>query len=311
MDYQNEHENCCFYHVFRTFVCVVLSLLLGLQVYTYFVGPQDALEGDFTDIKYMVIQLTKGLTEVNRKHETLKREMERISESLPAVAAAAGRAKDALEPSRRGVRHPLDLHDYDRQMADYALETAGARIVDTGETLEHIVYDSPVSWVLHMISSALCRDCPGASSIIRPGTLPGECWAFRGSRGEATIRLLGTVHVHGVSLEHIPPHISPTREISSAPRSFQLEGLEFRGDPYGHDFGIFEYNKDGKPVQYFEVLHPSSKGFSLVRLKIYTNWGHSVYTCVYRVRIHGELVSDQSRPTSLPMKDDGLRIENE
>ncbi|CAH2268195.1 jg8201 [Pararge aegeria aegeria] len=172
-------------------------------------------------------------------------------------------------------------------MADYALETAGARVVDTGETLEHIVYESPVSWVLHMISSILCRECPGASTIIRPGNLPGECWAFRGSRGEATIR-----------------------EISSAPRLFQLEGLEFRGDPYPHDFGTFEYDKNGKPIQYYEVLQSSSKGFNLVRLKVYSNWGHTVYTCVYRVRVHGELISDQARSTA-QVNDDDLRIENE
>ncbi|XP_023953354.2 SUN domain-containing protein 1-like [Bicyclus anynana] len=309
MDYPHEHESC-FRHVFRSFVCVVLSLLLGMQVYTYFIDPQEAMEGDFTDVKYMVLQLTRGLSEVNRKHENLQGQMERISQAMPALAAAAGRAKDALEPSRRGVRQFLDMQDYDRQMIDYALETAGGRVVDTGGTLEHIVFESPVSWMLHMLSSTLCRECPEVNSILRPGNLPGECWAFRGARGEATIRLLGTVHVNGVSLEHIPPHISATREISSAPRLFQLEGLEFRGDPYPHDFGTFEYDKEGKPIQYFEVLHPSPKGFNLVRVKIYSNWGHIVYTCVYRVRIHGELVSDQVRPT-VPPKDDDMRIENE
>lgn len=96
-------------------------------------------------------------------------------------------------------------------MADYALQTAGARVIDTGDTIEHIIYESSVGWVLHVLTSLLCRECLGANAIITPGTLPGECWAFKGSRGEATIKLLGTVLVTGVSLEHIPPHISPTR----------------------------------------------------------------------------------------------------
>lgn len=96
-------------------------------------------------------------------------------------------------------------------MADYALETAGARVVDTGDTIEHFVYETPVTWMLHVFTSLLCRDCPGATAIIQPSTLPGECWAFKGSRGEATIRLLGTVNLSGVSMEHIAPHISPTR----------------------------------------------------------------------------------------------------
>ncbi|CAH2268196.1 jg8202 [Pararge aegeria aegeria] len=130
MDYPFEHESC-FRQVFRTFVCVVLSLLLGLQVYSYFLDPQEALEGDFTDIKYMVMQLTRGLSEVNRKHESLQGEMERISEALPAVAAAAGRAKDALEPSRRSVRHPLDVYDYDRQVI-MIIHLCNPIVVETG-----------------------------------------------------------------------------------------------------------------------------------------------------------------------------------
>lgn len=64
MEYEYEPEGC-FRNVFRSFVCVVLTLLLGLQVYMYFVGPQETLEGDFTDIKYVVMQLTHGLSEVS------------------------------------------------------------------------------------------------------------------------------------------------------------------------------------------------------------------------------------------------------
>ncbi|CAG4940492.1 unnamed protein product [Colias eurytheme] len=292
MDYEYEQEGC-FRNVFKSFVCVVLSLLLGLQVYSYLWGATENIEGDFSDIKYVITQLSHGLTEINRKHERLQTEMERISTALPAVAAAAGRAKEALEPSRY-QRHAVDVHDYDRQIADFALESAGAKIVDTGNTVEHLIYESPVSWALHVLSAMFCRECLGATAIIRPGTLPGECWAFRGSKGEVTIRLLDSVHVTGVSLEHIPPHISPTKEISSAPRLFQLEGLEFRNDPYPHDFGSFEYDKEGKPIQFFEVQAPSAKPYNLVRLRIFSNWGHSVYTCVYRVRVHGELARKQN-----------------
>ncbi|RVE48421.1 hypothetical protein evm_006982 [Chilo suppressalis] len=262
MDYEDDNGGGCLRNAFRSFVCMSLTLLLGLHVYAYFWGPsRDALDGDFSDVRYVVTQLTRGLTEVNRKHERLKGEMERLSSALPAVAAAAERAKDALEPSlRRGSRQSLDTVDYDRQMADYALESAGGRILDTRDTMEHVIYESPVSWALHALTSYVCRECLSARAMIRPGTLPGECWAFKGSRGEATLRLLGTVHITGFSVEHIPAHISPTREISSAPRLIQFEGLEFRSDPYPHDFGSYEYDKEGKPIQYFEVRHPTTKG---------------------------------------------------
>lgn len=87
-----------------------------------------------------------------------------------------------------------------------------------------------------------------------------------------------------------------------------MEGLEYRSDPYPHDFGTFEYDKEGKPIQYFEVLYPSTKGYSLIRIRVLTNWGHPVYTCVYRVRVHGEL---SGRNQNFGADDTEMRIENE
>lgn len=52
--------------------------------------------------------------------------------------------------------------------------------------------------------------------------MPGECWAIKGTTGAVVIRLLGKVLVTGVSLEHIPKTLSPTGEISSAPKEFSV-----------------------------------------------------------------------------------------
>ncbi|XP_073967427.1 SUN domain-containing protein 1-like isoform X2 [Choristoneura fumiferana] len=246
---------------------------------------------------------------VNRKHERLQSEMERVSSALPAVAAAAGRARDALGPALRPGRG-FDLADYDRQLGDYALESAGARILDTGDTVGHFMYESPVSWALHLLTSWMCRECQSARAIIQPGALPGQCWAFKGAVGEATIRLLGTIYVTGFSVEHIPAHIDPTKEIMAAPRLIQLEGLRSRSDPTPHNFGTFEYNKEASPIQYFEVLQPSPRGFNIVRVKVLSNWGHPVYTCVYRVRVHGDLLPGQTPKNSIASEED-VNVENE
>ncbi|KAL4703372.1 hypothetical protein ACJJTC_011161 [Scirpophaga incertulas] len=310
MDYAIE-DTGCFRCVFRLFVYVSLSLLMGLQMYAYLWGSRDGLDGDISDVRYIVMQLTRGLTEVNRKHERLESEIELLTSTLPAMSAAAERARDSLlpTPSRaRAGRQALDVKDYDRQIVDYALETAGGRVLDTGDTVDHVLYESPVSWALHALTSLVCRGCVGARAMIRPGTMPGECWAFKGARGEATLRLLGTVRLSGISIEHIPPDISPTREISSAPRLVQIEGLEYRGDPYPHDFGSYEYNKDEEPIQYFAVVHPASKGYSILRVRVQSNWGHPVYTCVYRLRVHGDLVPGQG---AMQADEADLKIDNE
>lgn len=72
-----------------------------------------------------------------------------------------------------------------------------------------------------------------------------------------------------------------------------IEGLESRSDQHPHDFGMYEYNKEGKQIQYFEITKPSPKAYHLVRLNILSNWGHPVYTCVYRFRVHGRLAAGQ------------------
>lgn len=58
--------------------------------------------------------------------------------------------------------------------------------------------------------------------LLQPGMAPGQCWAFKGSRGQAIIKLVSPVRISGVSLEHISKSISPTGEISTAPKDFSI-----------------------------------------------------------------------------------------
>lgn len=88
-----------------------------------------------------------------------------------------------------------------------------------------------------------------------------------------------------------------------------LEGVERKGDKFNFDFGSFEYDKEGKPIQYFDVLKEAQKGYNMVRIKILSNWGNPVFTCVYRVRIHGTLAHGQG--PKMIKKDEELHIENE
>lgn len=64
MDYGYEEGGECVRHVFRSFVCVALTLLIGLHAYAYVWGPQD-MEGGFGEVKYVVMQLTRGLSEAS------------------------------------------------------------------------------------------------------------------------------------------------------------------------------------------------------------------------------------------------------
>lgn len=56
----------------------------------------------------------------------------------------------------------------------------------------------------------------------QPDVHPGNCWAFKGSTGYLVIRLCVKIVPTAFSLEHIPKALSPTGNISSAPRNFTV-----------------------------------------------------------------------------------------
>lgn len=56
----------------------------------------------------------------------------------------------------------------------------------------------------------------------QPDVHPGNCWAFKGSTGYLVIRLCVKIVPTAFSLEHIPKALSPTGNITSAPRNFTV-----------------------------------------------------------------------------------------
>lgn len=123
-------------------------------------------------------------------------------------------------------------------------------------------------------------------TIIQPGRMPGQCWAFKGSQGYIVIQLAGSVRPTGFSLEHIPKSLSPTGEIDSAPREFEVWGLQQESDEGVH-LGSYEYNQNGDPLQYFPVTEENAQYFPMIEVKINSNHGNLQYTCIYRFRVHG------------------------
>lgn len=63
---------------------------------------------------------------------------------------------------------------------------------------------------------------------VQPDVYPGNCWAFKGSEGYLVVRLSMKIYPTAFSLEHIPKTLSPSGNITSAPRKFSVYvSLEF------------------------------------------------------------------------------------
>ncbi|XP_075567572.1 SUN domain-containing protein 2 [Pelecanus crispus] len=183
------------------------------------------------------------------------------------------------------VGQALKRYSEDRVgMVDYALESAGASVINTrcSET-----YETRTA-LLSLFGIPLWYHSQSPRVILQPDVNPGNCWAFRGSQGFAVIRLSGIIRPTAVTLEHIPKALSPQGTIPSAPKDFAVYGLKEEGEEEGLLLGQFTYNHDGDPIQTFYLEGDAVGTYQLVELRVLSNWGHPEYTCIYRFRVHGE-----------------------
>lgn len=117
------------------------------------------------------------------------------------------------------------------------------------------------------------------SDLLQPDVHPGNCWAFRGSKGFLVIHLSMRILPTAVSLEHIPKALAPSGTLRSAPRDFSVyvrasrcqqgalsgcrvclilnrfcfQGLDDESQEEGELLGTYTYDEDGEALQTFAV----------------------------------------------------------
>ncbi len=103
-------------------------------------------------------------------------------------------------------------------MTDFASESVGGSILYTKciETYPDnsrllTVFDVPIS-----------RLSVSPRVIIQGSIQPGNCWSFKGSKGDIFIKLAAKITPQSFSLEHIPKELSLTGTIDSAPQNFTV-----------------------------------------------------------------------------------------
>ncbi|XP_073399215.1 SUN domain-containing protein 1 isoform X7 [Dendrobates tinctorius] len=181
------------------------------------------------------------------------------------------------------VNNALKLYAQDRTgMVDFALESGGGSILGTrcSET-----YETKTALV-SLFGIPLWYLSQSPRVVIQPDMYPGNCWAFKGAQGYLVVRLSMEIFPTAFSLEHIPKSMSPTGNITSAPKDFAVYGLENEYQEGGALLVQAVYDEEGEPLQVFQVTE-NRASFQIVELRILSNWGHSSYTCLYRFRAHG------------------------
>ncbi|XP_064317748.1 SUN domain-containing protein 1 isoform X7 [Phalacrocorax carbo] len=183
------------------------------------------------------------------------------------------------------VNNALKLYSQDKTgMVDFALESGGGSILSTrcSET-----YETKTA-LISLFGIPLWYFSQSPRVVIQPDMYPGNCWAFKGSQGYLVVRLSMKIYPTAFTVEHIPKALSPTGNITSAPRNFSVYGLDDEYQEDGTLLGQYVYDEGGEPLQMFPVMEKSEHAFQIVELRIFSNWGHAEYTCLYRFRVHGK-----------------------
>ncbi|XP_057171610.1 SUN domain-containing protein 1 isoform X3 [Ursus arctos] len=209
------------------------------------------------------------------------------SETVVSAAKEAGISGITEAQARVIVNNALKLYSQDKTgMVDFALESGGGSVLSTrcSET-----YETKTA-LISLFGIPLWYFSQSPRVVIQPDIHPGNCWAFRGSQGYLVVRLSMKIRPTTFTLEHIPKTLSPTGNITSAPKDFAVYGLENEYQEEGQLLGQFMYDQEGESLQMFHVLERPDGTFQIVELRILSNWGHPEYTCLYRFRVHGEPV---------------------
>ncbi|KAM8836645.1 uncharacterized protein AB9W97_002233 isoform 2-T3 [Spinachia spinachia] len=182
------------------------------------------------------------------------------------------------------VTGALRLFSQDRTgLADFALESGGGSILTArcSETFQ------TKAALLSLFGLPLWYFTQSPRAVIQPDVHPGNCWAFRGSKGFLVIRLSVKILPTAFTMEHIHRAMTPSGTLESAPRDFTVYGLEKEDDDEKKLLGSFTFDSEGEPLQTYQVTEENHKTFQLIEVQVLSNWGHQEYTCLYRFRVHG------------------------
>lgn len=189
-------------------------------------------------------------------------------------------------------------------LPDFALATRGARIIPrlTSPTYTQTA-QRPIK---HFLAGLLGVDQPRVPSPIialLPETHVGQCWPMRGSNGTLGVMLSQPITIQSITVEYPSRHIAVNA--SSAPKDIEVWGLrQIPSSPFGtvewpwtpkHESNTdavflcsMQYDiRKSSPVQTFSVDLNRYIPLKGVLFRFTSNWGNNLYTCIYRVRVHG------------------------
>jgi SUN domain-containing protein 1/2 len=186
------------------------------------------------------------------------------------------------------IKQSLYIYNADKTgMVDYALESTGAFVIPS-RTSSSFNRGQPNAWLFGILPLPYYYNSPRLA--IQPQVLPGECWAFKGSKGKLTIHLASKIFPTAFSIEHIPIVLAPNGRIDSAINEFSIFVYKDQNSKNSILIGNYQYDANSPEyLQYFPLQIENNEAIQVIEFRIESNHGNRDYTCIYRVRVHGIL----------------------
>jgi SUN domain-containing protein 1/2 len=209
------------------------------------------------------------------------------------------------------IKKSIDLVRFgdDTNMTDFALKSTGVQVLDSSPNYNAVHWSS---WLkIDTVHNYLFKGgyALPPETIFTPDNSLGNCWAFPGSRGYISFLITYPIIPSSFTLEHVSRALMIDQ--SSAPRTFTVFGFSDPDDHNGDWLGDFEYKIDGNVIQNFivEKFAPGkdadnekrvtiidkrrANGYRVFNVRFTNNYGNEQYTCVYRLRVHGQIVKER------------------
>ena len=168
---------------------------------------------------------------------------------------------------------------------DWASLALGVAIISTPNTTAHPTPGQGLS----LLGFPLWQLSSSPELVLQEQSGSPQCWAFL---GQVILQLAKVVRVTGVAIEHVRPSL----DLSNAPRNIVMWDHDEDTQLMNLTYSIATASPS---VQTF--LIPSSTPISKLRLEISSNWGHTEYSCLYRVRVHGVYEGVEDKKTVMKL----------
>ncbi|KAG8680747.1 hypothetical protein FRC09_018006, partial [Ceratobasidium sp. 395] len=204
--------------------------------------------------------------------------------------------------------------------SDFALYTGGARVIPEYTSPTFSV--SAQGWRGMLGIGTVYGRYPAVALV--PDINVGNCWPFAGSQGQLAVLLSRSVRVDSVTIDHASKEVA--YDLKAAPKKFVVWGMvegadnlaklaQYRKQIEAQSIGAgaesevqseeppmedsiklaeFEYDINASShIQTFAVpddVRAAGIDVGVVIFKVRSSWGDPNFTCIYRVRVHGEAV---------------------